>query len=90
MTVPVDADTIRDELRAHLANILYLEVEEIDEDATFTDLGLDSVLGVELVSLINSKYSLEERLDTVHDHSTLSLLTTYLHGRIGNGEASRT
>lgn len=90
VAVPVDADTIRDELRAHLANILYLEVDEIDGDATFTDLGLDSVLGVELVSLINSTYGLDERLDTMHEHATLNQLTSYVHARIAAGETSRT
>lgn len=82
MTTLVSADSIRDELRPHLAGILYCEIEEIDDDTTFADLGLDSVLGVELVAFVNTKYGLEEILDTVYDHPTVNRLSAYVSERV--------
>lgn len=88
MTTLVSADSIRDELRTHLAAILYCEIEEIDDDATFAELGLDSVLGVELVSLLNTKYGLEEMLDTVYAHPTVNQLSTYVSSQAAALEAT--
>ncbi|MEV0083432.1 acyl carrier protein [Saccharopolyspora sp. NPDC050642] len=81
MPVSLDAATIRDELRSHLAEVLYVEVAEVEDDATFQDLGLDSVLGVELVSVINAKYGLSEVVDAVFDHPTLNELADYVRER---------
>ncbi|MEV0702951.1 acyl carrier protein [Saccharopolyspora sp. NPDC050389] len=81
MPVSLDAATIRDELRSHLAEVLYVEVAEVEDDATFQDLGLDSVLGVELVSVINAKYGLREVVDAVFDHPTLDRLADYVRER---------
>ncbi|MEU5848875.1 acyl carrier protein [Saccharopolyspora shandongensis] len=81
MPVSLDAATIRDELRSHLAEVLYVEVAEVEDDATFQDLGLDSVLGVELVSVINAKYGLSEVVDAVFDHPTLNKLADYVRER---------
>lgn len=78
MTVPVNVESIRTELREHLAGILYCELAEIDDDATFTELGLDSVLGVELVTLVNARYGTEETVDSVYDHPTVNRLAAHL------------
>lgn len=87
MSIPHSAASVRDELRAHLADVLYCEAAEVDDDATFQDLGLDSVLGVELVSVINSRYRLEETVDAVYEHPTLAGLADYVVGRVPNGTA---
>ncbi|WP_116041227.1 acyl carrier protein [Amycolatopsis palatopharyngis] len=81
MTVSLEISAIRDELREHLAEVLYLDVSEIDDDTTFRDLGLDSVLGVELVSVINAKYNLTELVEAVFEHPTLNKLVSYISER---------
>ncbi|MER5704782.1 acyl carrier protein [Micromonospora sp. NPDC002296] len=88
MTVHASADSIRTELRAHLAGILYCELAEIDDDATLTELGLDSVLGVELVTLVNSRYGLQESLDTLYEHPTVNQLTRHVHDQVAQGQAA--
>ncbi|MFJ8535824.1 acyl carrier protein [Streptomyces sp. NPDC093591] len=74
--------SIREELRVHLAEVLYLETSEIDDEATFADLSLDSVLGVELVSVINTKYGLDESVDAVFEHPTVTKLADYIRERV--------
>lgn len=66
----------------HLADVLYLDTSEIDDDATFAALSLDSVLGVELVSVINTKYGLDESVDAVFEHPTVKKLADYIRERV--------
>jgi acyl carrier protein len=89
MTVPVNASSIREDLRTHLADVLYCDTGEIDDDATFKDLGLDSVLGVELVSVINTRYGLAETIDAVYEHPTLARLSGHVHGLARPAAAER-
>jgi acyl carrier protein len=89
VTVPVSASAIREDLRLHLAEVLCCETGEIADDATFKDLGLDSVLGVELVSMINANYGLQESIDAVYEHPTLVKLADYVRDRATAGETSR-
>ncbi|WP_256104201.1 MULTISPECIES: acyl carrier protein [Streptomyces] len=78
--------SIREELRAHLADVLYLDTSEIHDEATFADLSLDSVLGVELVAVINTRYGLDESVEAVFEHPTVEKLADYIRDRV----ASRT
>ncbi|SEG95473.1 polyketide synthase PksL [Nonomuraea solani] len=81
MTVQEQTNEIRGALRAHIAEVLYVEPDEVGEDTAFRDLGLDSVLGVELIGTINREYGLKEEADVLYQHSTLSELTTYIAGK---------
>ncbi|MFF0380013.1 acyl carrier protein [Actinoplanes missouriensis] len=82
MTVSPDPAAVREELRAHLAEVLYLEPDDIADDAGFADLGLDSVLGVELIALINSRYGLAELVEEAYRQGTLANLAEYVCARV--------
>lgn len=45
---------LKEELRALIAEIA--EKDEIPDDASFKDLGIDSMMGVEIVAAIERKY----------------------------------
>jgi acyl carrier protein len=45
---------LKEELRALVAEIS--EIDEIPDDATFKDLGIDSMMGVEIVAAIERQY----------------------------------
>jgi acyl carrier protein len=89
MTEPLNPTTVRDELRTHLADVLYVEPGEVADDASFTDLGLDSVLGVELIALINGRYGLAEMVEVVYEHDTLAKLADHVCARAALPEALR-
>jgi len=82
---PINAASILGDLRTHLADVLYVEIGDIEDDATFKELGLDSVLGVELISVLNGKYGLQEKIEAVHDHPTARRLADHLHSRLAGG-----
>ncbi|MEV6410721.1 acyl carrier protein [Kribbella sp. NPDC051718] len=80
MAVEVTTESIRHDLREELARILYCDVDEISDDDSFVELGLDSVLGLEFLVVLNSRLSLTENIDVVYDHPTLARLTDHVWG----------
>lgn len=83
---PQSALEVMTTLRMRLAEILYCEPEEISADTTFQELGLDSVLGAELVTTINREYALRETVETVYSHPTLAQLSAHVADRTSHGE----
>ncbi|MBB5867759.1 acyl carrier protein [Allocatelliglobosispora scoriae] len=69
---------IRTMIRSALAEILYEDLEDIDDDEDFSDLGLDSILGVELVTKINKAYGLTEVIQVLYAKPTVTALTAHL------------
>ncbi|MGH8079939.1 MAG: phosphopantetheine-binding protein, partial [Lysobacter sp.] len=54
--VGVDHEALKRSLRMSLAQALYLDEAAIDDERSFIDLGLDSIVGVEWVKMINKAY----------------------------------
>lgn len=73
---------LTEDLKSSLAKVLYLEINEIDEHEKFIDLGLDSVVGVEWVSLINQKFTVDLQATRLYDFPTISLLANYINGEL--------
>ena len=83
-TVPLPTNSkvnlleIQDVLKQQLAEALYIDVSEIEEEQQFIDLGLDSIVGVEWVNKINQTYNLNIKATELYEHPTLQDLTTYI------------
>jgi acyl carrier protein len=50
-------DTLKEQLRALVAEIA--EKDEVPDGATFKDLGIDSMMGVEIVAAVERKYQVK-------------------------------
>ncbi|NEP57569.1 MAG: acyltransferase domain-containing protein [Symploca sp. SIO2G7] len=74
----VDIFQLKEALKQQLADALYVEISEIEEDQKFIDLGLDSVVGVEWITTINRHYGLEIKATKLYDYPTLVELTQYI------------
>jgi len=61
-----------------LAKSLYLEPFEIDPDKSFTDIGLDSIVGVEWIKTINKNLNMELSSTKIYDYATINELAKYL------------
>jgi aryl carrier-like protein len=77
-----NVDAMRTLLRTQLQQILYCSPDELDDGTLFPEIGLDSVLGVELLSEVNQRYGLQERVRVLHRHPTVDELAAYLAGRV--------
>ncbi|MEU7305621.1 SDR family NAD(P)-dependent oxidoreductase, partial [Streptomyces sp. NPDC007206] len=71
-------DAVADRLLAEISRVLMMEPEEIDPQASFSDFGVDSLLGVKLVGEINRVFGLDLATTTLFEHSTLDRLADLL------------
>ena len=62
------SENLKDELRAIITEVT--EVEEIPEDTPFADLGIDSMMAIEIVADVEKNYDItiaeEELADLIH------------------------
>ncbi|HEX2099465.1 MAG TPA: phosphopantetheine-binding protein, partial [Candidatus Synoicihabitans sp.] len=76
------AQDVRSFLKRSLAQALYLDEANIDDDRPFVDLGLDSIVGVEWVRNINKSLGLEIGATRVYDYSNLAALGAFLESQL--------
>ena len=71
----VDNSGILKELKSIFEKTLHIPVSQLDEEATFTDLGVDSIAGVEIIRKVNETFSLSLEAVMLYDYHTLSKLS---------------
>lgn len=82
------AGTVLDVLREELARILCCDPWDIDPEAPFSVLGVDSVAGTQFVSTINDIYGLHERSVTLYDHPGLAAMAAHVVSATSAGTAA--
>src|SRR5271165_6635156 len=82
-------ETIQRKIRANLAEVLYLSEDTIDPERSFAELGLDSILGVELIRKLNEGFQLTLEATRLYDAPNIDLLTKTVYEEIcGSATAS--
>jgi acyl carrier protein len=75
---------LKEELRALIAEIS--EKDEIPDDVSFKDLGIDSMMGVEIVAAIERKYQVKiddaELVEITTLNNSMSLVEKKLGARV--------
>lgn len=79
----IDAATLESKLAAMLAQELFLSADEIDPDAPFIDLGLDSITGVTWIRRINAEYGTDIEATKVYSHPTVRRLAALVIAELG-------
>ncbi|MCD4501533.1 SDR family NAD(P)-dependent oxidoreductase [Chromobacterium vaccinii] len=79
----VDAAGLQQELKASLAEALLMQPGDIDAGRSFMELGLDSIIGVEWVKALNSRYGVSLSATRIYDYPDLKALAAYLAGQMG-------
>ncbi len=77
-----DGTAIHAAIRRIVADALYVEPDAIDETAGFGDLGLDSILAVEVVKAINDRFGAGLEAARLYDHPTLAALAAHVASRV--------
>ncbi|KZE65577.1 polyketide synthase, partial [Paenibacillus jamilae] len=83
----VSSEILQEELATSLAQALYIDRDEIDEDKNFVDLGLDSIIGVEWIRNINKHYHTSITATKVYDYPTIREFSKFLEKELGDREA---
>ncbi|MCB1769168.1 MAG: 6-methylsalicylic acid synthase, partial [Candidatus Competibacteraceae bacterium] len=73
-----DPAPLRARLRTLLADALYLPEDAIDDETPFVEMGLDSILAVELVNRLNKELGSDFKATRLYDHGTINALANYL------------
>lgn len=76
----VTAGPVLDLLREQLAGVLRCDARDIDSGASFTLLGVDSVLGARFVAAVNRTFGMKERPVTLYSHPNLDALAAHVAG----------
>jgi acyl carrier protein len=63
------SDTLKDELRQIIVEVT--EVEDIPEDTPFADLGIDSMMAIEIVADVEKNYDITIAEDELADLTNL-------------------
>ncbi len=63
------SDTLKDELRHIIAEVT--EVEDIPEDTPFADLGIDSMMAIEIIADVEKKYDVSISEDELSELTNL-------------------
>nr|QLG04868.1 PulG [Streptomyces sp.] len=79
----LDEEEVRAELLSSLAEALYLSVDELDLDGNFTDFGLDSIVGVEWIKVINRRYGIALQVTKLYDHPSVQELAACVVAEAG-------
>lgn len=79
----INESKLMEELMESLAEELYLDPEEIDMEASFTEMGLDSIIGVEWVRGINKKYGCTISTTKIYQYSNMTEFAKYLSRELG-------
>ncbi|MDD5271642.1 MAG: beta-ketoacyl synthase N-terminal-like domain-containing protein, partial [Methylovulum sp.] len=79
---PVSADNLKDEVTeiifANLAQTLKIATNTLTIDISFSDYGIDSILGAGFVRQINDALGITMNTASIFDHSTVQRLADYL------------
>lgn len=83
LTNKQEVSQIKDFLREKLSGILYLDQDQIADQKEFSKIGLDSVVGVELINVINSEYGIALEASCLYEFKNLLLLTDHVVEELG-------
>ncbi|MEW9701804.1 SDR family NAD(P)-dependent oxidoreductase [Paenibacillus sp. SI8] len=86
--VQMSLEHLQKELTESLAEILSVRQSDVDMDAKFTDMGLDSIIGVEWIQIINKQYGLSIAAIRVYDYPSIRELSEFMKKDLdkhGNG-----
>lgn len=86
----ITLEQLQQELRVSLAEALFMKPADIQPGKSFTELGMDSIIGVEWVKAINKQYGVEIAATRVYDYPTIKELAGYLIDRLPAPESSAT
>ncbi|WP_435595787.1 beta-ketoacyl synthase N-terminal-like domain-containing protein [Streptomyces albogriseolus] len=81
---PADGDRVAavlGTLREQLSETLYCDLHDVDPGASFSSLGLDSILGAEFVAFVNNAYGLKEKAGVLYDHPSPRALAAHIAAR---------
>lgn len=67
----LSSNELTEELSVILANLLFISPNEVNNEKTFIELGLDSILGVELLRTLNIRFGTTIELNKIYEYPSI-------------------
>lgn len=77
-----DDSYIADILASQLAELLFLNKNDVDYDLSFTDQGLDSIIGIEWINKINTEFSINAKVVKLYDYPCVRALEKWIQQQL--------
>ncbi|MDQ1829159.1 SDR family NAD(P)-dependent oxidoreductase [Massilia scottii] len=84
--VSIPAEQVRQQLKTSLAEALFMTPSDVDVRKSFTDLGLDSIIGVEWMKAVNKQFGTALSATRVYDYPSVTELADFLQAQLGAAE----
>nr|WP_281356741.1 beta-ketoacyl synthase N-terminal-like domain-containing protein [Amycolatopsis anabasis] len=84
----IDSAVLEELLVRTLAGQLFVDESEIELDRSFTEMGLDSIVGVEWVWELSMELGVDIESTRLYEHPTVTALAGYLAPLVGSGAGS--
>ncbi|MET4727078.1 amino acid adenylation domain-containing protein [Lysobacter enzymogenes] len=78
VSAPSQLRQVEDVLRETLAEVLYMKPADVGANTTFADLGMDSVMGVEWLPMIQQRLGVSLGATKIYEHPTIRELAAYV------------
>ena len=75
-------DEVKNTMRALIAEAMYMEVDEVEDDQIFSDFGLESVTLVKVIDKVCAKYSCSVEVRELLPHQTLNEASSFIHSKL--------
>ena len=76
--------TIKDLIKSVLEEVLQINATELDDNLPFTDFGVDSVMAVEIIRLINERLDIDLQSVDIYNYSSIETLACYISANFYN------
>jgi acyl carrier protein len=74
------ADDLKDKLRSIIAEVA--EIDEVPDDVPFRDLGIDSMMAIEIVAEVEREYKLSIPEDELEELTDLNAVLRKVQGKL--------
>lgn len=75
-------ERIKRSLKASLAATLFMEPQELGDDTSFLEVGVDSIIAVQWIKAVNAEFATSAKATVLYDHSTIEALATHLRAEL--------
>lgn len=83
----IQVETMQEELAESLAEILCMRKSDVDVEKNVVEMGLDSIIGVEWIRMINKQYKTSIQATKIYDYPTIQDLAGFLHKKLNSQKA---
>lgn len=73
---------VKDQLKKIVAKVIGIDSKNIKDDAVFKELGVDSIIGVEMIRDINKEWKINFETTDLYDNPTVSLMAMAIENRL--------